>query len=388
MTIARPSADLVTGWTPSTGTALYSLVDETVADDSDYISATEPATCDLALSAVTDPGTSSGQVLTIRAKSDTGNTLIATLKQDTAVIPAVSGGSASLILPRKTYNQPQRRVELLPEYKNAEICIVGGLKNLGKTGGYLTRGITRGTIGSSVNPIGMAYGPTSSDGGYIAFDNTPEIKERIHSGIIVGVVPTLMNNCTLLCTSYSLTNGGFRIGLTATGSVYLVRNDIVVLLETPAGRVASNVPFKIAYSYNGYTGKAIIAVNGMLTTGSLIADVSTSSSITSIGSYYSITNADPGAKHFNLVAHWASEKSQKEVINLSNYPWQLFKQQPSRIPFTTPDIPASGGTTTIATRTITGLTSSYEDYPITLTSGECDAITDYSTLHVELEADV
>jgi hypothetical protein len=65
---------------------LYSLVDEPVADDADYISATEPATCDLALSAVTDPGTSSGQVLTIRAKSDNGNTLVATLKQDTTTI--------------------------------------------------------------------------------------------------------------------------------------------------------------------------------------------------------------------------------------------------------------------------------------------------------------
>lgn len=38
---SRPSADVAAGgWTPSTGTSLFSTLDETVADDADYISAT------------------------------------------------------------------------------------------------------------------------------------------------------------------------------------------------------------------------------------------------------------------------------------------------------------------------------------------------------------
>lgn len=44
------------------------------------------------------------------------------------------------------------------------------------------------------------------------------------------------------------------------------------------------------------------------------------------------------------------------------------------------------GATTIATRTYTGVASSWTDYTMTLTSGECDSITDYSALSVTLAA--
>jgi len=39
-TYARPSSDVTTQWTPSTGTDHYALIDETVANDADYIYAT------------------------------------------------------------------------------------------------------------------------------------------------------------------------------------------------------------------------------------------------------------------------------------------------------------------------------------------------------------
>lgn len=44
------------------------------------------------------------------------------------------------------------------------------------------------------------------------------------------------------------------------------------------------------------------------------------------------------------------------------------------------------GATTIATRTHTGLTSSFAEYQMVLTTGECDSITDYSALKIELTA--
>jgi hypothetical protein len=44
------------------------------------------------------------------------------------------------------------------------------------------------------------------------------------------------------------------------------------------------------------------------------------------------------------------------------------------------------GAMTIATRTFTSLGTSWADYIITLTSTECDAITDYSALSISLEA--
>jgi hypothetical protein len=44
------------------------------------------------------------------------------------------------------------------------------------------------------------------------------------------------------------------------------------------------------------------------------------------------------------------------------------------------------GTTTIATGTISGVASGWTDYEVQLSSAQCDAITDYTDLRVELEA--
>lgn len=86
-TVARPNADTTPGaWLPSTGTVLYDMVDEVVADDADYIYATTASTCNLALSPVADPLTSSGQVVSYRAWSPAGNGLIVRLKQGAITI--------------------------------------------------------------------------------------------------------------------------------------------------------------------------------------------------------------------------------------------------------------------------------------------------------------
>jgi hypothetical protein len=84
---ARPVTDVSVGaWTPSAGTDLYAMVDEDTYVDTDYIQTTAASTCELGLSAAIDPGTSSGQVLKYRAKSDTTGTLIATLMQGATTI--------------------------------------------------------------------------------------------------------------------------------------------------------------------------------------------------------------------------------------------------------------------------------------------------------------
>jgi hypothetical protein len=83
----RPSSDLSAGaWTPSTGSDLYAMLDEETANDTDYIETTTASTCEVALNAVTDPATSSGQVVTVRAQSANGNDLVATLMQGATTI--------------------------------------------------------------------------------------------------------------------------------------------------------------------------------------------------------------------------------------------------------------------------------------------------------------
>jgi hypothetical protein len=85
--IARPISDTSAGgWTPSTGTVLYDMLDEETFSDTDYITTSTASTCTLALGGVVDPGTSANQKVTIRAKSSLGTTLVATLKQGSTVI--------------------------------------------------------------------------------------------------------------------------------------------------------------------------------------------------------------------------------------------------------------------------------------------------------------
>lgn len=84
---AYANRDIATGpWQPSSGTTLAAVIDEPSADASDYIEASMPGPCEVALSAVLDPGTSSDQVVRYQAWSDTGGGLTVRLKQGAAVI--------------------------------------------------------------------------------------------------------------------------------------------------------------------------------------------------------------------------------------------------------------------------------------------------------------
>ena len=68
---ARPDSDLSTGgWTAQGQTNLYECVDEETAnDDTDYILAEGDTTCELGLSDVNDPNSSTGHIIRFRIKS-------------------------------------------------------------------------------------------------------------------------------------------------------------------------------------------------------------------------------------------------------------------------------------------------------------------------------
>lgn len=84
--IARPTSDISAGgWTPSTGTELYPMLDELTPDDGDYIETSTATTGTLGLSAPTFPGGPT-QVLSARGASDDGSTLTVRLKQGATLI--------------------------------------------------------------------------------------------------------------------------------------------------------------------------------------------------------------------------------------------------------------------------------------------------------------
>ncbi len=81
-TIARPSSDTTAGaWLPSAGSSLYATLDEVSPDDADYIYTNSVSTCKIALNAVADPLTSSGQIVSYRVWSPNSNGLTVRLMQ-------------------------------------------------------------------------------------------------------------------------------------------------------------------------------------------------------------------------------------------------------------------------------------------------------------------
>ena len=86
-TIGRPASDTSnSGWTASTGSDLFAMVDEVTPDALDYIVTTATGSvCELALEQTAYPGTAS-QALKYRASSSTGNSLIVRLKNGATTI--------------------------------------------------------------------------------------------------------------------------------------------------------------------------------------------------------------------------------------------------------------------------------------------------------------
>jgi hypothetical protein len=110
-TYARPTSDITTQWTPSTGTDHYALIDETTANDADYIYATAAGQTDeVRLASMSAPqagtdllinykvaGIVGSASVTMSLRQGSGGTLIAT---DTA---KTSNNTYQLVVPAATW---------------------------------------------------------------------------------------------------------------------------------------------------------------------------------------------------------------------------------------------------------------------------------------------
>ena len=83
---ARPVSDVSAGgWTASTGSDLFAMLDETSANDSDYITTTSASTCEVALGSLSDPALSTGHIVRYRI-SATGGGIIVRLREGSTTI--------------------------------------------------------------------------------------------------------------------------------------------------------------------------------------------------------------------------------------------------------------------------------------------------------------
>ena len=80
---SAPSADVSTGaWGPTSGVSLYAMIDEADPSDADYIRTATPGdVCVVALEAATDPGVSTGHVVSYRIMGDGSSGLQVSLMQ-------------------------------------------------------------------------------------------------------------------------------------------------------------------------------------------------------------------------------------------------------------------------------------------------------------------
>ena len=83
--LLRPTSDISAGaWTPSTGTDLFSMLDETPYDDADYIVTSSASSSEVKLGVGFDPLSSTGHIIRYRAKGN--GTLTVYLYQGTTLI--------------------------------------------------------------------------------------------------------------------------------------------------------------------------------------------------------------------------------------------------------------------------------------------------------------
>jgi len=87
-TYARPSSDITTQWTPSTGTSHFAMIDEVTADDADYISATAAGQTDeVKLAAMVTPQAGTSVAIGYRVQGITsGAGVTVSMVQGTTVI--------------------------------------------------------------------------------------------------------------------------------------------------------------------------------------------------------------------------------------------------------------------------------------------------------------
>jgi hypothetical protein len=374
---------------------LYSALDEASVDDADYITTSTASTCELALTPVTDPATSTGQVVTIRAKSVAGSTLVATLKQ-----PEIPGYTGGLYLPRRWTRQPSGPIDIDWNNPITKSLVVAwetrglSVHNLvGGAGGdflWQTNSVEPGTpvraephsgmrcIGVShdfAKPVGDAFFP-------IPYSSDVTVCWWMSGS--TGQSRYVFRYGKDGSGGYSLYGGVDSTGypkfgavLTSGGSVdYYAQSTIAQTdnIRMFVGRLRQNATVSLFDKGVEITNSA--PKTGLRSSTIGLSLTGTPSSATDLGftsNFYGFVGTE--------ILFWKRALSNSEINELYKNPWQIFKPKKQISYFSGPSTPG-----TIATRTFTSLGSSFADYQINLTPTECNLITDYNNLSISLEA--
>jgi hypothetical protein len=137
---ARPSSDVTTtNWTRSTGTnAYYTYVEETTADDNDYLQTTVTNSgLELGLSSVTDPVSSSGHIVRIRTWSTGGaaaeGRTILLLQGSTTIATVATGNPTRTVGSQVNFTLTSAQADSITDYSNLRIRVTATTLGSGET---------------------------------------------------------------------------------------------------------------------------------------------------------------------------------------------------------------------------------------------------------------
>lgn len=198
----------------------------------------------------------------------------------------------------------------------------------------------------SVNKLGTIWLQTATGvpNCGVSLGSSGALKLSVSSGVIEciswGSMPLFRTGAS------TWKNGDFYVDIDGSNKARLVKANVAVILET-TNTVAVNNRARIAWSYNGTTGRARIAYNGILTSGTSAQSFDHSGDAVVCG-YDTSSGTGTNPSNVSLFAISPNECfDDAALIRLSLNPWQIF--EPEEIPLFKPSgataytLIASGG---------------------------------------------
>lgn len=191
----------------------------------------------------------------------------------------------------------------------------------------------------SINKTGTIWhqSGTSANAG-VSLGSSSGLKLSVSSGVIECINwSTASNQMPLFRTGTGVyKNGDFYIDL-LNHKVRLIKSNVVVIMES-SNTVSPNGVARIAWSYNGTTGRTSLAVNGVLTTG-ISAQTFDHSGNAIVCGYDVASTTGTFTSNISLFAISPKEcLDNAALIRLSLNPWQIF--EPEEIPLFKPVVTA------------------------------------------------
>lgn len=270
---------------------------------------------------------------------------------------------SSIILPGRWHRQPQGEVELdrsapMGGQDWAAVLLPGNtlFGSANPVGTYLTNT----TLSANASGVVIHQSGTAANSGFTFGANTG-LMLSTSSGFAVAQNLSGTATVPIYTTSFGVSTGGkgFYLDL-YQNKVRIVKADTALILQS-SNTVALNDIANIAWSYNHITGRARIALNGIVTSGTSAQTLAHQAAC--IGGYW--TNSAAGTNPTKVSAFGISPNeclSDAQLENISRNPWQIFKPRRRVLYF---DV-ASGGA---ATLTPGLLTNSQTFYAPTVTPG-------------------